>query len=103
MTAILKLKYSPDFEAYNFHLKPFNYYVIHIVYTDGKNEILKTYTYYEDSQIESIINGKQDIILYKYNEVSKKDPIYFIAIKIEDKVFNFRIEEYNKWFEDFII
>lgn len=103
MSAILKLKYSPDFEAYNFHIRPFNYYIINIVYTEGKNEILKTYTYYEDPQIESIINGKQNILFYKYNSIENKNSVYFISIKVDNKIFNFKVDQYNKWVEDFLI
>ena len=67
MSAILKVKFSKDFEAYDYREKPFNYYILYLVYEDGNNEIIKTFTYYEDPQVEQIINGNQDILFYKYH------------------------------------
>jgi hypothetical protein len=105
MTAIIKVKYSKDFEAYDYHIKPFNYYILHLVYEKNDSEILKTFTFYEDEQIEKIINGNQNILLYKYpiNYFPNKEYLYFITIKVEDEIFNFKVEGNNRWVSNFYL
>lgn len=99
--AILKIKYSRDFEAYDYHQRPFNYYILYLVYSKDDNEILKKYIFYEDQQIESIINKNQGIIFYKYYENNKV--IYYISIKIDDQVYNFKIQNHDRWKYNFVI
>lgn len=101
MSAILKVIYSRDIEAYDYRQKPFNYYILHLVYSEGNNEVLKTYTYYEDYQVQKLINKGDNILFYRYLENGRD--VYYITINVSDRLYNFRIEKHNYWTYDYKI
>jgi hypothetical protein len=94
MTGMCKIKLSKNHDLLN---NIFSYYTVFLVYEQDEKEILNIYKIYEDELINQIINKNiyKNLLFYKYD-----DSIH-ISIIENNTIYNFIIEDFNRWYSNY--
>ncbi len=89
-----KIKLSKNHDLLN---NIFSYYTVFLVYEQDEKEILNIYKIYEDELINQIINKNiyKNLLFYKYD-----DSIH-ISIIENNTIYNFIIEDFNRWYSNY--